>query len=346
MAKALLALCFLLYIAACSDKDSDMPFPLAQPDQQNTETTQSKSNETENEEVVDTENPLPLTEESQTDRSILDTEVAIIMQAYKDELIKQNLSDDRKIPNVEFANRISKINFKYSNKSSLKLYTHTQRSFNFKYIETKNNVQHFASHEGANTIIYKAEVRPLKVSPKKLIALIKIIDVPNRSVVQFFYVKRTGQIEKRLYDSNIDYSKNLKAISKRFIQRLIERPDVTGEFFEVITENPNVSNASHFKLTISDNFILESQPLASFSSVNYNFPIPLKADSKSSWRTLCGVFCNGGVSYIAASDFTYSPHEFFKAIELNVIQINFKLDATERAQQKSTLPYGILIKFK
>lgn len=333
-----LVLALLTLSISCSDKDKNNP-PLSHTPADQTETPTSPEKLEDEESQSST--PTVITEE------FLDTEIAVLTQEIKNQLESDPLSGEKKSRNVLLANRIYKINFSHGNKSSLSFVTHSKMAYKFNQTGTQGNTQYFQSFEKAKSPAYKAEAKIVKSTSEKKIIILKITETTTEATVHVFYVIKNGTL-RPVYTKNVDYAENLSKTSKVFIQRLIERPQVRGEFYGVITEDDNYSLASRFVLTISNNFMLESLPLMGQAyNPDHHIQIPLIVESAHFWKTACGVLCGGGVSYSAAKDFTYLVETPRNPVELKALNIDLKLEALEKIDGKvGSLPLKLFVRFK
>jgi hypothetical protein len=213
----------------------------------------------------------------------------------------------------------------------------------------ERNVQYFTAFdlEGLNALfganksaVYAAEATTVKATNNKTVTVIKIKDVESHAVIHVVYVRKTGQVTPTLVEG-YDYSRQLTKNSKVFIDRTRENPKVEGVFYNVITEERNNSDASRFKLAISNIFTMESQPLTDFDASDSKL-LPLSIDYLDFGKS----FFFGSASYTVIRDSSYVMASERNPTELNNLTIALKIEAKEIIKgQKNTLPLRFYIQF-
>jgi hypothetical protein len=281
----------------------------------------------------------------------VDAYTSVLIQEIKNQLSNDPLSNEKRIQNVEFANRIFKINYKFGSPSELSIITHTDKVFNFTQTSTQGNAQYFNAYENSKEFIlsergpaiFSAEAKTFKSArDHKTVTIIKIKDVESGAIVHIFYVKKSGVVTYSFVDG-FDYGRELTKTSKIFLDRLKENPSVVGEFYGVITEDANVSNASRFNLIVSDNFTLESQPLVNHFRQDQPNLVPLSVDYRSFWK----LFFFGSTAYKVIKDSSYIIESERNPVELTALNLELKIEAQEKIKgQKSTLPLRLFVKFR
>jgi len=252
---------------------------------------------------------------------------------------------------VEFANRIFKVNLIQGAQPKLSFVTHSAKAYNFTLVNTKGKHQFFNaykpskslySNEKPQEVIYTAEVHNVRTEKNRSVAIVKFKDIQSNAVVHLFYIKKTGSVRTRYIKGN-DYAGELTKTSKVFLQRVLEDNSVVGEFYGIITEERNISNATRFNLTISDNFLLLSQPIAGHLRPDQPNVIPLITDYKSFWK----MFFFGSTAYQVIKDASYIIESERNPVELKALNIDLRIEAVEQIQSKSnTLPIKFFVEFK
>lgn len=337
----------LLFIAAsCSDKGRNPTPTFNPPAHQPDEPSQTKP--AEESDIPDEPVVVPPPQNQVTEENI-DVFTSTRIAEIRDHLSHDPLSHDKRIRNVEFANRIFQVNFEYTSSKlpRLSLVTHSAKAFQFEYASRNANVIYFNAYENRKDIldksiraaIYSAEATILSDEPGKTVAVIRIKDIETTAIVNIFYVKKTGSL-RPVYLPSIDYVDDLTKTSKVFLQRLTENPDVVGSFYSVITEERNISSASKFTLSISDNFTLESAPILDSYRDDQPNLVPLKIDYESFWR----IFFFGSTAYKVIKEASYIIETPRNPVELTALNLQIKIEGKEKIKgQKNTLPLQLHI---
>jgi hypothetical protein len=329
----------LSFLISCSNKTSKYPPPATPP---------STTNENEKTPAAPVDIPVV---EPVVGEKYIDAYTSVLIQEIKNQLATKTLSSDMRIQNVEFANRIYKINYHYGPHSQLSITTYTNKVFNFRQTSSEKNIQYFNAYEDSKdfmsrekaTAAYSAQATTYEsVKDKKIVTTIKIKDLETNAEVHIFYVKKVGTVTSSML-KGYDYGRELTPTSKVFLERLKKNPQVIGEFYGVITEERNVSNASRFNLTVSDSFTLESQPLVNLLHNDQPNLVPMSVDYVSFWKLLFF----GSASYTVIKDSAYIIESERNPIELTALNLDIKIEGHEKIKgQKNTLPVRFFIKFK
>lgn len=340
--RILMVLC-LFVTAACSDKSQKPVSTQPAPAQESAPQSDSKEpTEAEATPTYDTEPPPKVTENH------VDTYAALVIQNIKEQIANDPLSNQNKILNVEFANRIYKVNFTEGKSPQLSFVTHTAKAFKFILTNSNGNTQYMNSFKSKGILLdstkrvslYAAEVKKIRSTKNISLYTIKIKDIESNAIVHVVYVRKNGTVQYK-YLPGYDYSRDLSKTSKVFLQKLKEDNSVEGEFYGVITEDDNISNASRFTLTISDNFIMESLPLTAQSSQTRT--LPLIVDYKSFWKQ----FFFGSIAYKVISDSVYKIESLRNPVELSALNLGIRVEGGERIEgKKNSLPINLFINFK
>ena len=342
----------LVFFVSCSDNKPSEPttnkeniseIPQeALPEEATTEVIMEKDVEVNKTEATNT---------TDTNEQYKDYYTSTIIQEIKNQISNDPLLQERKIQNVEFANRIYKVNFTPGNHSKLSLISHTNKPYHLAQVAQKNKTQYFSLKN--DEIHYSAEAKTINHANGTIVSIIKVNEhsTPSQIYASFyiFYIKKTGTVSASFMKGH-DYSKDISKTSKVFLARLIENPSVEGEFYSIITDDNastaqdrNISSASRFKLTISDNFTLESHPLNSNVKADLNYLIPLTIDYKSFWK----IFFGGSTAYTVIKNPSYHVESLLNPAELTAFNLVMKIDGSENADKiRTPVPLGLFIKFK
>lgn len=343
----LFVIALLITTISCSD-DKSSPAKKSSPAPEGTETPTT----------AETTNPLPHTNNefdtaptpTVTDK-YLDLYSSVLIQEIRNQISKDPAIHANKLLNVEFANRIFKVNFIQGRQPKLSFVTHSAKAYDFQLVNTKGKHQFFNaykaskgiySNERVKEVVYTAEVHNVRTEKNKSVAIIKFKDIQSNAIVHLFYIHKSGTVQTRYLTGN-DYASELTKTSKVFLQRVLENNSVVGEFYGVITEERNISNASRFNLTVSDNFLLLSQPISGHLRPDQPNVIPMITDYKSFWK----MFFFGSTAYQVIKDASYIIESERNPVELKALNIDLRIEAIEKVQGKSnTLPIKFFVEFK
>jgi hypothetical protein len=345
----------LLFVAvSCSDKGKNPTIRNPQTPSEETPPTQDTNVPAESSTAPGVSLPVvtepvvtPPLQNQVTEKNV-DVHTSTYISELKEQLSHDPLSHEKRIRNVEFANRVFEVDFKFSQKSPhLSLVTHSAKAFQFEFVSHNANVFYFNAYENRKDIldksvratVFSAEATILSQQPKKTVAIIRIKDIETTAIINIFYVKKAGSLVPVYLPGN-DYVNDLTKTSKVFLQRLIEDSDVEGSFYSVITEERNISTASKFRLSVSNNFTLESAALLGNYREDQPNLVPLKIDYKSFWK----IFFFGSTAYKVIKEASYIIESPRNPVELSALNLQLKIEGKEKIKgQKNTLPLQLHI---